>query len=379
MAQTPSFESTTKLVARALGIGPEDLLAGFRAATTADLDEIVAFRRAHIGEQIIWDDATYLSWRYHLGDPQRGLGKLWMLTIKHRLVGIVGTEILQLQGPARTHGAVRTMDILIDPSATNSGLGVWLNQALFDAAQINLAVGANSNSIGTVSRLYHKVKPRQDYVHVLDFRSFPMGKFRVRAAASLLRLFGNPIMTLWRMLIGIASRSVDVRPISVFSPEPVDAMVRGATCKDSVDLIRSADFLNRRIVENPRVRYTAVGAYAGPHLIGYAAWRLVTDSQGGCWMYVLDILPPTQKRRRRVTCALLAAVLRQSKTLGCSHVNVTTQRSDWRMTLIACGFFRRKTNEFRLAAIRCADADTLAKLQNADWKMTELCSDQDGF
>ncbi|MFM2400140.1 MAG: hypothetical protein RL341_2297, partial [Pseudomonadota bacterium] len=108
MPTTPAFASTTKLVARALAISPAHLQAGLRTATGNDLDAILAFRHAYIGDQIVWDDAAYLRWRYHLGNANAGFGDLWLLELAGRIAGIVGTEKLQLLSPRGNLPALRT-------------------------------------------------------------------------------------------------------------------------------------------------------------------------------------------------------------------------------------------------------------------------------
>ena len=42
--------------------------------TLADLDAVVGLRKSVIGDQIQWDDARYLAWRYHLGREGEGSG-----------------------------------------------------------------------------------------------------------------------------------------------------------------------------------------------------------------------------------------------------------------------------------------------------------------
>ncbi|MEQ1517384.1 MAG: hypothetical protein ABL931_12945, partial [Usitatibacteraceae bacterium] len=154
MRHTPSFESTTKLVARALGIEAEKLLMGVRVATLSDLSAIVAFRLRHIREQIRWDDTAYLKWRYGLGRDDFGLGDLWVFELGDRLLGIVGAEDMGCFHAGQHMTGTRTMDILIDESVRHTGLGIWLNQAMFRKGAFTLAVGANENSIGTVKRLF---------------------------------------------------------------------------------------------------------------------------------------------------------------------------------------------------------------------------------
>jgi hypothetical protein len=75
----PDHRLTTRLLARSLGIAPEQLAANLRPVVAAELPKVIAFRRAHLGARIRWDDERYLPWRYDLGESGRGFGELWAL------------------------------------------------------------------------------------------------------------------------------------------------------------------------------------------------------------------------------------------------------------------------------------------------------------
>ena len=93
----PSLEQTTRLVARALGMAPQQLQANLRIATLPDLPAVLNLRSRILANKLDWDDSAYLTWRYRLGANSGGQGDLWVLERQGQLLAVVGTEDLQAQ------------------------------------------------------------------------------------------------------------------------------------------------------------------------------------------------------------------------------------------------------------------------------------------
>ena len=159
----PSFEKTTKLVARALGMKPDELRAGFRPATRAELPQILSIRRKILGDHLRWDDERYLTWRYDFDGASRdeARGTCFVVLRNERVLGLVGAEHMRLTYDDDRLRSLLIMDIAVDPSIDGSGLGIWMDLALFDVHPIVLAIGANPNSIGLVQKLFHALGYRE--------------------------------------------------------------------------------------------------------------------------------------------------------------------------------------------------------------------------
>ena len=270
MKQPPAFETTTKLVARALGISAEALLTGLKKASLTDLSAVVEFRHNNFGEQIRWDDAAYLQWRYRLGRSECGLGDLWVLYVRSGLLGIIGAEDMVCVHAGRRWKGARTMDILVEESARQSGLGVWLNQAMFRVADFNLAIGANENSAGTVNRLFLALPARQEWVQPINIRHYVQRRFGRGTAATITITLGNLALRGWRRISAFASaKQIQMRPITRFDDS--STILTDPDRPDQVQVERSAALLNRRLFDNPRARYRVTGAYRADHCIGHIA------------------------------------------------------------------------------------------------------------
>ena len=87
----PSFERTSGLVARGLGITPAELLANFREAGPQDVAGILALRESVTGKPV-WDDAKYVSWRYGLNAQRRAYARYRILLHKGQVIAGIGAE-----------------------------------------------------------------------------------------------------------------------------------------------------------------------------------------------------------------------------------------------------------------------------------------------
>jgi hypothetical protein len=375
MARVPTFENTTRLVARALGLSANVLLAGFRPAHEGDLDTIVEFRQRNSDELVRAHDSDYLRWRYRLGRTDGGLGDLWVLHHETEVLGIIGTEdMVCIHGSKRWMG-VRTMDIMIDRHLQSSGLGVWLNQAVFRNRDFTIAVGGNKNSSGTVKRLFHALPPTRPFIQPINASSYISRKLRPSLLAALVSAFANRAMHVWRTLGALSFGSnIEIRPITCFT-EP---LIARADASNRVIVERSAAFLNYRLFDNPRTPYMVVGAYHMDKLVGYIAWRIVMRSDGERWAHIVDWQTGTTAHNAALL-KLLAHVGREAETARCSFVLLMQHEGDHRHVLRRAGFWGPRADSEKIIGLHADDADTLETLLKADWFLTDLCDDNDGL
>ena len=377
MKHPPAFETTTKLVARALGTSAEALLTGLKKASHADLSAVVEFRHNNFGEQIRWDDAAYLQWRYRLGRSDCGLGDLWVLYGPNRLLGMIGAEDMVCWHAGHRWIGARTMDILVDESARQSGLGVWLNQAMFRGADFTLAIGANENSAGTVNRLFLPLPVRQECVQPINIRHYVQRRFGRGSAAVVAITLGNLALRGWRRISTLAStKQIQMRPITRFDDSSTILTDPGRP--DQVQIERSATFLNRRLFDNPRARYAVTGAYRADRCIGHVAWRVATREDGQTWLHIIDW--QIRGDDRDVTLrALLGFTGCQAENAACSFVMLTLQSQDQRSVFTRAGYWTRKGAGQKIVGIHANDPALLATLKAAHWSLTDLSEDIDGY
>lgn len=378
MRPSPSFDSTTKLVARALGLTAAELLLALRPAVLDDLPSVLMLRQLDFGRSITWDDRAYLTWRYRLGRMDCGLGELWVVIHNAVLLGMIGTEDMVCAHAGRRLEGLRGMDIRVDARAKNSGLGVWLNQALFRQGDFTLVVGSNPNSIGIMKRLYQPLPPGCLYVRPVDFRRYLERRFGTGAVTWIGTRLGNLTMRCWRHFSQlIYERTVVIRPVDRFD-ESVAVLVANASIdSDEVRVERSAAYLNRRLFDNPRARYKVWGAYREGEWLGYIAWRVVHTQDGETRMHIMD-WQVSAPRRASTLGALLAFTSRHAELSHCSSIATMLPRGGLHGVLRQHGFLIPRNGVNQVVVVHAQDASLLETLRSAKWPLTDLSFDLDG-
>lgn len=373
--QPPGFERTTALVARALGVTTADLENGLRRAGTGDLAEIVAFRKANFDELIQGDDAAYLQWRYRLGRADAGMGELWLLFRGDELIGAVGTEDIECLHNGALCRGVRTMDILIARAVQNSGLGVWLNQAVFRTTPFAMAIGANRQSAGTVNRLFKAMPPLVEWRLLIDTRALVQKRIPLALLAAPISLALRLTLRLWRALAGmISDRTLEIRPIAHFADDVTALYVPDPT--GCIVPKRDAAFLNYRLFENPRGAYLAAGAFRAGRLAGIIAWRAASHDGEPPWAHVIEV-QAAGTDRNAVLRKLLLHVGRQAVATGCQRVSLIMLDALPNRVLWSCGFIAARHNR-KVFGLHADDPALLSSLSGAKWALTDLCDDNDG-
>lgn len=378
MPSAPSFEKTTKLVGRALGMNPDELRAGFRPATRAELPQILSIRRKILGDRLTWDDARYLTWRYDFdgAPPDEARGTCFVVVRNEQVLGLVGAEHVRLTYDDDRLPSLLIMDIAVDPSIEGSGLGIWMDLALFDAHPIVLAIGANPNSIGLVEKLFHALPPRTHYVTPVRFTRFLQKRLGLAHVATLLALPANVAVRAWRKLARLAGRGLELRAITRFDTS-VDALFSRRSRPAEVTFERTAATLNWRLFQNPRARYEVIGAYDGSTLVGYIAAQQTARRDAlrevGIVDWLVDALHPGAFE------ILVLDVLRRAARADIDLVHATPLLARSGPTLRRLGF-RAAKRTYNVVGVRVADPERRPRLlDGAAWYLNEANTDRDGM
>lgn len=373
-----SLAQTSRLVARALGMTPAELMDNFRPALLADLPGMLALRQRVLGAKLDWDDPAYLRWRYRLGRPDQGGGDCWLLMRQGEILGMVGTQALGLRNGTRQGQALSLMDIMIQPELEDAGLGTWLNLVLQERADITLAIGANPNSIGMVSRLFDTLPNRRSHVHPIRLGDFLSKRVPVPVLPGLAAWGLESLMRPGRaLLLGPGSQGIDVRPMARFD-DAVDALEHRVTADDTlIHCARSAAQLNWRLLDNPRAPCTVWGAWSKGQLQGYMATCLTPLDHGERQALVIVdamVLPlPTGRPAWR---ALLWKVLTQAARANAEYVVITAYRHDLEQELRRVGF-RQQPHPYETLSWTCRDEGFKAlAATHPDWTLSEIHTDR---
>lgn len=368
----------TSLVARALGLTPQQLLDRFIPATAEHLAGVVALRRTLNAAALYKDDSAYLSWRYRFGSQERGRGDCWVLVLDGSVCGMVGTEEVELQRDDKRIAAWSTMDIAVDRRFEGSGLGSWMNQRLCQAAGCALTIGSNDKSRNMITRTFRRLPDRRSYVHPIRFERILGKRIGVPIAAHVATWLADAAWTLYRKLVFRGTRrTFEFRSITRFDSTAAD-LLRRAMEPNEWCIPRSIEFLNWRLFGNSRVRYTVTGAYDQGVLAGFMATMARSNQEGPDsvalveWQVDRALFPS-------VFTALCGHVVMQAVDAGAESVAVTAYHERSERLLRRFGFVQR-LDGFETVAVYATDEQLLPELlAPAPWFLTEANTDRDNL
>ena len=360
-------------MARSLGIEASALQIGLNPALTADLPDITALRREHLQLSDRWDDDAYLRWRYRLGRISGGFGDLWCLRARGQLLAIIGAEELHADLDGRQLHGAQVMDLLVRPEAQESGVGVWLNQAMMERYDFTLAVGSNHNSAGIVRRLFKPLAPRLTFTHPLDMTPFVRRRWPALAAAPLAMRLGNAGLALRRL----ALHSRRPRGLVLENATRLDAQqpVPGPRDPSCVRLLHHHAYLQERLLHNPRRHLAVRVARRRGEVVGLIAWSVKTDDQGRRELHVVD----WHHDQPDTLLGLLDAAVREAALQGCTCVRLMLQDKESQRTAARAGFLRSHLDEGRLCGVQSRDPALATRLAQSGWSLTDLSDDSDGY
>lgn len=374
------FASTTRIVARGLGMTADALTSAFRPARLDDLPDIVALRQRGIDTRILWDDTAYLSWRYRLGRPGEGLGELWVVRDGADLLGMIGTQDCTLHTRERRYSGVQVMDVLVHPRVADAGLGIWMNQALFQRHEFVLAVGANANSHGIVTRLFTHQMARNAYAYPID-----LGNYMARRLGS--DLIGQPLGQAAGRMLGAwhalrrarLPAGVALRALTRFTAADVDSLNASGADPQDVRIEWSAERLNHRIFDNPRAPYAVTAAWRGDQCVGYVASRIVEREQAAPYVHLLDWRVPAHDGAA-VFGGLLGGLIAQGRRHGCTTILTDLLHAAGERMLTEAGFRTGRPMPYKIVGLY-TELPGLAQRagEPGRWRITDIASDVDGL
>jgi hypothetical protein len=373
----PSFAKTTTLVARALGMTPDELRASFQPARLRHLASITDLRRQVIGSHPTPDDARYLQWRYDFEGRPNSHGCLMVVATGDKVLGMIGAEHVRLAQGAETLDALSLMDIMVDPEVDGSGLGVWLNLAIFAENPVVFEIGANPNSLGLITRLFHRLPNRKQYIAPLTMRRYLEKRLRSGTAALMLATPADVTLKLWRaMTFRRIPASWSLRELTHFD-DSVQGLFARRWAATEITFERSSEYLNWRLFENPHARYLVLGAFEGDDMVAYIAYQI--DGAPGDVKVVRLVDWLVDARYGFTGFSLLAqevirrALVERADLISVSPLHARIERSLWRL-----GFVTLPSNEFATVGVRCAEPIPWpALLDGSAWCLSDANTDFD--
>lgn len=371
-----TFGRATAIVARNLKMTEQELLASFQMATEADLQDLVRFRASILGVRP-WNDEGYLQWRYGLGSGRRAYSKYRVLKLGGAIVAGIGAEEFRLETSTGSVDAACAMDIMSLERVRGSGLGPWLNLALFQQYPVVLALGANPNSKGLVDMLFHKFEPRRDFQFPLNAAHSLRKRFPLAGLGVGIGVFANCALRAWaEWYIWRSTTSAErIREIKSFAAE--SWVPRPAVASEGQIVIeRRPDYLDWRYFENPREQHRVLGWFQSGHLGAYIVFSEPRRDSAGEPLHIADwwLADPGDLTPLR---ALIAAVLRRAISAGSSTVKAQASGAPLHKQLQYCGLFRNSIRGKAAGWRSQPDVKSAIPLLGQEWCVTGLGDDMD--
>ncbi|MDO9237600.1 MAG: GNAT family N-acetyltransferase [Aquabacterium sp.] len=369
-----SLDKAATLVARGLGMSQEELAQAFRPATMADLPQILALRRAVLTDDLVWDDAAYLSWRYKLGRPGEGAGECWVLTRGDELIGMIGTEDLTLTVAGVSVDGIRVMDILVQPHMLGKGLGPWFGLTMQSKTRFAMAVGANTNSKRMIERTFEVLPNRRIFIHPIGLGQFVLKRLKwapLAGAVSTLADWG--LVVARACLLGYGLSGIKVKKLDRL-PDELPALLSRSVRSDRVEVLRSAASLSWRF-GTPRARFDIWGAWHQGVLVGLMVTRPDVLANGRQSWMIMDVILQ-EDMKPAVLRALLRLVVGEARGQNVGYLSIVSYRKDIEHLLSRVGFIERSWAHRAIAWLRSQDAQIAANTEanNANlmaWSCTD--------
>ncbi|MBL8253239.1 MAG: hypothetical protein JNJ76_06525 [Candidatus Competibacter sp.] len=159
--------------------------------------------------------------------------------------------------------------------------------------------------------------------------------------------------------------------------ESVELLFARRWGSDDITFERSSRYLNWRLFENPRAKYSVLAAFEAGDMVAYAAYQICNDASCMKIVRLVDWL--IDARHGFAGFSLLAqeiiryALAEHVDLVSVSPLHARIERSLWRL-----GFVTRPSSEFATVGVRCAEPVPWPDLLDGSvWYLTEANSDAD--
>lgn len=340
------FERLSKVLAKSFEIDEQSLLSRFRLAEPEEIARVSALRRQVFGnEEIKENDELYLKWRYF---DREGYAKtLWVFEYEYKIIAALGTEPVDLWHDGRIIKALRNMDVIVDPSYNNRGIGAWMTLAMQKTNDCILVTGGNENSASMLAKLFTRLSVKKHYKIILHSRYFLSNKLSKDSTARLISpffdLFSN-LRLLYKWVFIKESpdwRVEQFNSISQILPFiPNDRLVGSF---GRVKVLRTAEYLKWRYAPSERNQIRAFALFEQTDLLGYviSLTENVTTGDSLSRAFIMDWDVFSKSENEKILTSLLKASLKELKQAGMDEINMMLSDAASASAATRAGFIYR--------------------------------------
>jgi len=253
-------------VSKGLNIDPDEIQNCFLPASKNDIDDLIKLRKNFLNGQPLWDDRSYLEWRYSFDESSENHNRIWIFKKDNNILACLGAEEVTLCINKKKIRAHKVMDLLVHPEIEGIGFGAWMTLVFMNEFSTMFATGSTKSSYSMISNLFHEMEHRQTYKLLIRVNSRLKGKLKSGLLSDLLSIPVNLALSIYQNFIYTALPDGYTLKQLNSIPEQVDTFIDDN--RKQVHVQRTKKYLDWRFIQNPRRKFIILGLYAGDTLAG---------------------------------------------------------------------------------------------------------------
>ncbi|MDX2506727.1 MAG: hypothetical protein QNL62_19945 [Gammaproteobacteria bacterium] len=261
-----TLQKVSRYVSKGLNINLDKIQDCFSPATKKDLDGLIIFRKNNFKSPPLWDDRSYLQWRYSFDENTDNNNKIWVFKSDDNILACLGVEEVTLCINKKKVRAHKAMDLLVHSKIEGIGLSAWMTLVFMDEFPTIFATGSTRSSYSMISNLFCEMEHRQTRKLLIRVNTKLKRKLKSELLSNLLSMPVNLALSIYQNFIyKDLPKGYTLKPLNSI-PEQVDTFI-DENCKQ-IYVQRTKKYLDWRFIENPRRKFIILGLYVDDKLSG---------------------------------------------------------------------------------------------------------------
>lgn len=340
-----SLQKVSKYVSKGLNINPDELQNCFSPATNNDLDGLIKLRKNFLKGQPLWDDRSYLKWRYSFDETSNNHNKIWVFKKDNNILACLGAEEVTLCINKKKICAHKAMDLLVHPEIEGIGFGAWMTLVFMNEFPTIFATGSTRSSYSMISNLFCEMEHRQTCKLLIRVNSILKRKLKSDVLCNILSIPINLALSIHQNFIYKAlPDGYTLKPLNAI-PQQVDAFI-DENC-NQIYVQRTKKYLDWRFIQNPRRKFIILGLYVDDKLAGISFSSITNSSinnqKAG---FIIDwVYDKSTDSSEKIVHCLLQETVKYLKKEKLNFILSSVYDISSSNTYNALGFIKRDYNE----------------------------------
>jgi hypothetical protein len=371
-----SLQKVSRYVSKGLNVNLDTIQDCFSPATKKDLDGLIVFRKNNFKSPPLWNDRSYLQWRYSFDENTDNNNKIWVFKSDDNILACLGIEEVTLCINKKKIRAHKVMDLLVHPKIEGIGLSAWMTLVFMDEFPTIFATGSTRSSYSMISNLFCEMEHRRTFKLLIRVNTKFKRKLKSEFLSNLLAMPVNLALSFFQNFIyKDLPDGYTLKPLNSI-PEKVDTFI-DENC-ELIHVQRTKKYLDWRFIENPRRKFIILGLYVNDELTG-VSFSVINNStkNGQKYGFIIDwIYDKSADSPNKLRHYLLQETVKYLKKKKLDSILSSVYDVSSSNTYSALGFIKRDYNETFFTYT--SDKSLEQYLYNNDlWYLTESDANTD--